>query len=83
MKRIEWTHDGFHGTTHISILVPNNAKPGDVVSVSRKVAKRINDIVCGITTCTCGEHAASVDYYGASVILPSHHGIQRGFYSQQ
>lgn len=58
MKRIELQHTGFHGTVRRSVMVPSDAQSGDEVEVSARVAKRLNDAVCGMSDCTCGERIA-------------------------
>jgi len=58
VKKITLIYNGFHGLRVISFLVPTDAKPGDEVEVSPAVARRLNDEVCGISDCQCGEHIA-------------------------
>lgn len=51
-------HNGFHGYNSVSFQVPAGTQEGDVVHVSNRVAKRLNDAVCGCHDCTCGEAIA-------------------------
>jgi hypothetical protein len=59
MRRMEWTHYGFHGTTKIRIIVSDSTQPGQTVQVSEAVARRLNKAVCGISGCECGEIVAA------------------------
>lgn len=52
------THNGFHGWNTVVVRVdPATAWDGEI-EVSAGVARRINQIVCGLTDCRCGEHIA-------------------------
>ena len=55
-RLVKWTHNGYHGYTSLSVRVPVEAKPGDIIEVSSAVARRLNRAVCGHTECRCGEH---------------------------
>ena len=55
MKITRWVHSGFHGMTNIAVMVPEDAEPGDQVQVSKQVAHRLDDAVCGINECSCGD----------------------------
>lgn len=90
-KKITLVYNGFHGLRVISFLVPADAKPGDEVEVSATVARRLNDEVCGIRNCKCGEKVAHMVGYHVGgekggqaiwgVTLPKN-GVIRGKYPQ-
>ncbi len=58
MRTIELTHKGFHGLTKLALMVPDDAESGEPVEVSERTARRLNDAVCGIDECLCGERVA-------------------------
>ena len=64
-----WTHEGFHGATQLSVRVPDayadeDDAPGApvVIPISARVARRLNDAVCGNDNCECGEYVAWQDW---------------------
>ncbi len=59
MKQWKWTHNGFHGFATIRLMVPDDAKAGDEVEVSERVARRLNRIACMPHDCMCGEDIAT------------------------
>lgn len=58
MKNVAITYNGFHGHCTFTVRVPNDAQPGDEIAISARVAKRINNLLCGISDCQCGEGIA-------------------------
>jgi len=87
-KTITITHNGYHGYTTVSLRVDQGAQPGDRVEVSRAVARRLNNEVCGCTDCQCGECIARPDNYPGSpdcrwwVTIPQDGEEIRGRYPQ-
>ena len=57
----EMTHNGAHGLTTLRFRVPDGSGVGDIVEVSDRVARRLNDAVCGCSGCTCYEAVAYAD----------------------
>ena len=51
------THNGFHGRTSWQA----RGKPGE--TISKRVAFRLNKLVCGVDSCQCGEHIANDNGY--------------------
>lgn len=83
MKKHTIEHNGFHGYNSVSILLPDEAREGDAIEVSERVAQRINAAVCGSVGCVCGERIAhQTDYDRWAVALPKHGEIIRGHYPQ-
>lgn len=88
LKTITIEHNGFHGLCTVRIQVPTDVKPGSDVEVSRSVARRVNNKVCGISDCRCGEKLAHLenpfDNQGRwFVSIPSPEGAEvRGHYPQ-
>ena len=65
-------HDGWHTYVGVAIRVPDTIKAGDMVPISARVARRINDVVCGVDGCECEEHIAiELDYGRYAVEIPS------------
>lgn len=50
------TYNGFHGRRTITFRGKPDAH--GIVRVSRRVARRLNRAVCGISDCQCGEGVA-------------------------
>lgn len=48
-------HNGFHGRNSATIVVPDTAKPGDIVELSASVCNRLAKVACGVSSCLCGE----------------------------
>ena len=91
MKIWTWKHSGFHGLTTLRVMVPDTAKDGDAMEVTATVAKRLNDAVCGMADCRCGEAVAGQDQdMGPGehvldiwiIILPKQGATVRGDYPQ-
>ena len=91
MKRWNWIYNGFHGRTHIRLMVCDGAEAGSCIRLSAAVAHRINRQVCGFHDCPCGEAVvhgwdAPKDFPGAScawiIELPEQGTEQRGQYPQ-
>ena len=80
MRRVYWTHDGFHGTNYLSAMVPADARPGDLHTVSARVARRLNGEVCGTADCRCGEHVV-ID--GDMLVVPRQGATWRGNYPKR
>lgn len=82
-KLVNWDHNGFHGHITICLRVPASASGGDEVEVSRATAKRLNNLVCGMSDCRCGESVAHEDYETGRcmVRLPDGESV-RGNYPQ-
>lgn len=83
MRRWQWTYNGFHGRATLAVMVPDDADDGDLLVVSRRVARRLNAAVCPVPGCTCGEEVAFpgegwLDY----VILEERGSEQRGRHPQ-
>ncbi len=63
------THNGFHGldtfrvrsTPHICSDLDEDGSARYYIEVSREVARRLNNRVCGMADCRCGEHVARLD----------------------
>jgi len=53
-----WTHKGYHGRAEMSLRAPSGSQAGDTVEVSCRVATRLNNLVCGMCNCQCGERVA-------------------------
>jgi len=60
-----WTHDGYHGETDISVSGPAVLPESREIEVSRRVARRLNMLVCPYAApwdqddnCQCGESVA-------------------------
>lgn len=58
MRKIELRHKGRHGLTKLAVMVPDDAESGQPIEVSERVAKRVNEAVCGIDECVCGDRIA-------------------------
>ena len=58
MALYEIHHYGFHG--HTTLRFRGEERPGrwSRVEVSPRVAKRLNDAVCGMSDCRCAEYVA-------------------------
>jgi hypothetical protein len=56
-------HDGFHGRATVRVRgeVVTDARGGERVYISEATARRIDDAVCGVSDCTCGEGISSSD----------------------
>ena len=87
--------NGFHGHVNLRFRAPVVPSPvgerfygtADIrfAQVSRRVAKRLNDLVCGCEGCQCGERAAREDFNKPGVWyvrLPSEGDEVRGCYPQ-
>lgn len=55
------THNGFHGYTIESIVLPGN--PGDKVELSRSQIKKLARAACGMSDCRCGESILNSDIF--------------------
>lgn len=87
MTRVTIQHNGFHGYRDLSFLAPTVAKPGDTVRVSSRVARRLNDAVCGCQACRCGEYVAfaagpMMDRWYVTLPAEGRDGKVSGFYPQ-
>ena len=57
------THNGFHGITTLRFRGVRDRHPitgEECYRVSYRVAKRLNEAVCGTTECRCGERVADI-----------------------
>jgi len=63
VKMITLTHNGFHGHNTVRFRVPDDTKPGDQVTISRQVARRLDSAVCSGRDCQCGEHITQDAYH--------------------
>jgi len=78
-------YNGFHGRATITVRVPVDTRPGQTVTVSRAVARRVNAAVCGIAGCCCGEQVAHEQYPDSalwSIDLPEDGQEMGGYYPQ-
>lgn len=82
-------HDGFHGHTVLRFRGKKTTYYRDGhterrVEVSRRVAKRLNDAVCGMRDCQCGSVVA-VQEYGSDdwyVVVKSHRYDEGRMYNE-
>ena len=79
-KYVSFTHNGFHGRTKLKMRVTETDQLGFYI-VSDRVARRLNNEVCGIPGCTCGEYVASLLAFceGYCVEIPGNREI-KGYY---
>lgn len=89
-RLVEFGYDGFHGYTELAVRVPVDAKPGDEIELSDRVARRLDHAVCGGGGCQCHEGVTSYfsrDNPNASegnyFVVPEKDGTIRGGYPQQ
>lgn len=75
LKRVTFTHNGFHGRSTITIMASTDS---GAVRVSPRVAKRLAAITCGMRDCRCGETPVED---GFRVFIPVS-GEMRGNYPQ-
>jgi hypothetical protein len=57
-------YNGFHGNTWVAFHGPLILPKDRMVNVSKRVARRLNKIVCPYDDCECGEEIAEEYEYG-------------------